>query len=189
MPFARPTTRGGRVLVEPVTPVLWELHEEVRYIGEKDEFIVPAGYRTDFATIPRIAVWLIPRFGSYTKAAILHDWLITEYLDRGSSRVTSNDVDNLFRRALRELRVPPWRRTLMWTGVRWGALFNRRRRDGWWKTAPAVLLWSVLFLCTILPPLAMIVVAAALVAHGIVETIATALFKPKEEVTSGSLST
>ncbi len=178
---------GGRVAVEPIDATRWILTEPLRYVGEREEFIVPEGFVTDFATIPRIAVWLIPRFGAYTKAAILHDWLLTERLPAGL--ITSVDVDNLFRRALRELRVPPWRRTLMWTGVRWGALFSRYRRAGWLSTAPAVLLWSLLFLATIVPPVAMIVVALALVAHGAIETIATAIFKPREEVTSGSLST
>lgn len=171
-----------RVLVEPTSPVTWRLAEPLVYHGEEETFTVPAGYVTDFATIPRIAVWLIPRFGAYTKAAILHDYLLTD------TDVASVDVDNLFRRALRELGVPPWRRTLMWTGVRWGAAFNRRRRAGWWRTAPAVFLWSLLFLVTAIPPLAMIVVALALVAHGIVETITSTLFT-KDETTSGSLST
>ncbi len=171
-----------RVVVEPVDAVTWRLVERLIYRGEEEIFLIPAGYVTDFATVPRVAVWLIPRFGSYTKAAILHDFLLTD------TEVSSVDADNLFRRALRELGVPPWRRTLMWTGVRWGAAFNRRRRAGWWRTAPAVFLWSLLFLATIVPPLAVVVVALALVCHGVVENIAST-FSPKDETTSGSLST
>jgi hypothetical protein len=46
----------------------------------------------------------------------------------------------------------------------------------------------VLFLASIIPPVAMIVVAAALVIHGGIETIFSA-FSKKDETTSGSLST
>jgi hypothetical protein len=179
MPFASNHQRGGRVVVEPLDAVRWMMIEPVRYIGETETFVVPAGYVTDFATVPRIAVWLIPRFGSYTKAAILHDWLLTD------SEVSSVDADNLFRRALRELGVPPVRRTLMWVGVRWGAAFNKRRRAGWWRTAPAVLAYSAPAL--LLAPV-FAAVAIGLAAYGIVE-FAVSSVSPKDETTSGSLST
>lgn len=185
MPFAQYGTRGGRVLVEPMTPVLWKLNEEVRYIGETDEFMVPAGYVTDFATIPRIAVWLIPRFGAYTPAAILHDFILTECV--ASGRVSAVDADGIFLRALRELKVPPYRRALMWTGVRWGSLFSGRTK-GWLSTAPRVLLYSAAFLASVLPPLAMLVVGAALVVHGAIERVSSIL-SDRDEPTSGSLST
>jgi hypothetical protein len=167
------------ILVEPLSPVTWLLHSDLVYRGESETFTVPAGYVTDFATVPRIAAWLIPRFGAYTRAAILHDWLLTD------SDVSSVDADNLFRRALRELRVPPVRRTLMWVGVRWGAAFSKRRRAGWWRTAPAVLAYSLPAL--LLAPV-FAAVAVGLAAYGIVEFIASSL-SPKDETTSGSLST
>jgi hypothetical protein len=184
MPFASKGTRGDRVLVEPISPVLWRLEEEVRYIGDVDEFIVPAGYVTDFATVPRIAVWLIARFGSYTKAAILHDFLLTHCVESG--RVSSVDADGLFLRALRELRVPAYRRLLMWTGVRWAALFSKTRRPGWLRTFPKMMLGTIAFLCSVLPPLAMIVVAAAVIVHNIIELAWSRVIDGKTE--AGSLS-
>jgi hypothetical protein len=146
----------------------WQLVYPVRYSGAVDTFEVPAGYRTDFASVPRIAVWLIPTFGRYTAAAILHDYLITDQIPAG--RVSSIDTDGLFRRVMRELGVPPVKRWLMWAGVRWGALVNPTRRAGWWRTAPQVLVITALAL-----PLApvMAAVAVGLVAYGLVEAIAT----------------
>jgi hypothetical protein len=179
-------TFEGRVIVEPISPILWKTHEDIIVRGDRETFVVPAGYETDFATVPRIAVWLIPRFGSYTIAAIFHDWLLTHAIPAGI--VTSVDADNLFRRALRDLGVPPYRRNLMWTGVRWAAAFSRRRSAGWWSTAPAVFGWSALFLASLVPPVAMIVVALALVVHGAIETFFST-FSKKDETTSGSLST
>lgn len=170
---------GTRVVVEPVDAVTWRLVERLIYRGDEEIWLIPAGYVTDFATVPRIAVWLIPRFGAYTKAAILHDWLLTD------TDVSSVDADNLFRRALRELGVPPVRRTLMWVGVRWGAAFNRRRRAGWWRTAPAVLAYTLPAL--LLAP-AMIAVAVTLAAYGAVEFVVSSV-SPKDETTGGSLST
>lgn len=114
----------------------WRLDEPMIYRGTRDTFTVPQGYVTDFATVPRIVAWLIPRYGRYTPAAILHDYLITDVLPAGE--IEPNDVDGLFRRVMRELGVSTARRWLMWAGVRWGSLFSGRTA-GWIQTAPAVL--------------------------------------------------
>jgi hypothetical protein len=168
VPFAAEHTLGGRVVVTPLDARRWQLLEPLRYIGQSDEFLVPEGYVTDFASVPRIAVWLVPTYGRYTAPAILHDYLITDCLPAG--RIASADVDGLFRRSMRELGVPLVRRWLMWAGVRWGAAFNRRRRAGWWSTAPAVLGVSVLALPLAIP---MLVVAAGLAVYGGAELVAT----------------
>lgn len=36
---------------------------------------VPAGFETDFASIPRALTWLIPSRGPYNRPAIIHDFL------------------------------------------------------------------------------------------------------------------
>jgi len=165
-----PFEQGCRVVVEQVDARTWRLVEPVRYLGgQGDVFSVPAGYLTDFASVPRVVVALIPVFGRYTLPAILHDRLITDYLPAGA--IASVDVDGLFRRAMRELDVATVKRWLMWAGVRWGALFNRRRRAGWWRTAPAVLGVSVLAFV----PVLLLVVATALVLalYGAAELVAT----------------
>lgn len=182
MTFAPRGTLGGRLMIEPLDAERWLLHEPLRYVGERDEFIVPDGYVTDFATVPRIAVWLVPKAGLAARAAILHDYLLTDVLPSG--RISSRDIDGLFRRAMRELGVPPVRRWVMWTGVRWGALFNRRRRAEWWKSAPLVLLLTLPML--IFAP-AMILVAISLVPYGAAEFVATA--PSRRKTSTGSLST
>jgi hypothetical protein len=116
-------------------------------------------------------VWLIPQFGRYTPAAVLHDWLVTEGLLAGV--VSSRDADGLFRRVLREEGVPPVRRWLMWCGVRWGALTNALRRPGWWRDAPRVLALSVLAAPIVVPPA--LVITAALAVYTVVESAVTAL--------------
>lgn len=146
----------------------WELTVPLIYQGKIDRFVVPGGFITDFASVPRVAVWLIPRFDRYTRAAILHDYLCTQHRDYGL--LSAPDVDGIFRRIMRELDVPPVKRWLMWMGVRWSALTDPARRDRWWSTAPAVLGVSVLALPLLIPGVA---VALGLLLYGLAEWIAT----------------
>ena len=113
MPFT-----DGKIVVEEISDDRWELTEPVTYAGNTETFVVPAGFQTDFASVPRIFVWLLPRYGKYTKAAILHDWLCARVREATFDRA---DADGLFRRSMRELGVPFVRRWLMWAAVRWGA--------------------------------------------------------------------
>ena len=80
------------------------------YINERTgrTIWVPAGYVTDFASIPRVGRWLIPPFGRHAIAAVVHDWLysIGEPGRRG-------EADDIFRDALRELGVGVARRNIM----------------------------------------------------------------------------
>ena len=166
MPFDSPA-----LTVRRATDQLWEVVEPLSYRGRRDAFVVPAGFRTDFASVPRAAGWLFPTFGRYTLAAVLHDWLVTEGLTGGV--LSSRDADGLFRRVLRELGVVPVRRWLMWTAVRWGALANPLRRPGWWLDAPRVLLLSLLSAPIIVPPA--LVITAAMAVYTAVEFVVTAL--------------
>lgn len=145
----------------------WVLVDPLVYRGTRDTFIVKAGYVTDFATVPRPLVWLIPRFGRYTLAAILHDYLCDGL---PSKRFTSRDVDGLFRRVLRELDVPPLRRWLMWCGVRWGALANPRRRPGWRADCLPVFGLTLVALPIVVPAALLILVGLAL--YSVVEAVA-----------------
>jgi hypothetical protein len=155
MPFV-----PGSLTVTRVDDDRWALVDDLVYQGSWERFVVPAGFRTDFATVPRPVVWLVPRFGAYTLAAILHDWLCSEGIRSGA--VTSRQADGIFRRVMREAGVPVLRRWLMWAGVRWGALTDERRRTGWLVSAPGVLAISVLAAPLVLPP-AIAIVPALLV--------------------------
>ncbi|MCZ2109452.1 MAG: DUF1353 domain-containing protein [Dehalococcoidia bacterium] len=90
----------------------WRLTEDLAYQGRTDRFLVPAGFRTDFASVPRLFTWLVPTSGEYTKAAVLHDWLLEE------SGISRHDADGIFRRTMRELGVSDLRRYVMWGAVR-----------------------------------------------------------------------
>ena len=113
------------VVVREVTDNTWQLVEPLRYAGNTDRFIVPAGFQTDFASVPRAFVWLIPKYGRYTKAAILHDFLCTE---SAAGRFDRDDADGIFRRVMRELGVPFLRRWLMWGAVSLATQWIKLRR-------------------------------------------------------------
>lgn len=103
---------GSGPVVEELDAKFWRVAEPLVYSGDTEEFVIPAGFRTDFASVPRPLVWLIPRYGLYTRAAILHDYLLS------SHAVSVADADGLFRRCLRELGVSVPRRWMMWAAVR-----------------------------------------------------------------------
>jgi len=157
---------GTVVDVEQIDDVNWRLLKELDYRGNRDLFQVPAGQGTDFASVPRVFVWFLPRYGRYTKAAVLHDYLWRVRVPAGMKRI---DADGLFRHAMRELGVTFLRRWIMWAAVRWGALTKPDGRKDWWKEAPRVLLVTVPALPILLPPA--MLVAGSLVAFYVVEVI------------------
>jgi hypothetical protein len=69
------------------------LLSDVVYKSNDTIYRVPAGYVTDGASVPRALSWLYPKYGAYLKAAIVHDWLITDLLPTGE--ITSNRVDEI----------------------------------------------------------------------------------------------
>lgn len=115
----------------------WKLLADLIYIGEWDQFLVPRGFRTDFASIPSIFQSLFPKNGRHDAAAIVHDYLYRYQplvLDRkrgtGYVRITRLDSDRIFRRIMKELGVGCVRRNLMYRAVRLGgwAPWNRSRK-------------------------------------------------------------
>lgn len=123
MPFQNP----DKFTVRRVDPVNWKLREHpLVYVGNRQTFVIPVGYKTDFASVPWWVQSFIPRTGVWTLACVLHDWLITHGIPAGL--VTSREADGIFRRVLREEGTGFIRRWCMWTGVRLAAPFSEGRR-------------------------------------------------------------
>ena len=172
MPF-----QPGSLTVRRIDAERWVLVDPLVYLGDRDRFVVPAGFRTDFASVPRPVTWLVPRFGAYTPAAILHDWLVTEGLR--TKVVSPREADGIFRRVMRESGVPVLRRWLMWAGVRWGALANERRRPGWVVSASGVLAISLVAAPLVLPPAVLIL--PGLVVYTLAEAIVSLVRPPRRQ--------
>ena len=88
----------GRPTLEIVVPVI------------VNGWVVPAGFVTDGASTPRILWPVIHPWGKWLKAAILHDWLLTQG-DR-------EHADHEFYEALVWCGVRRPLAWLMWAGVR-----------------------------------------------------------------------
>ena len=73
---------------------------------------VPVGFVTDFASTPFFSWVLFPKTGLYTKAAVVHDYL---YQSKFRSR---HMADLIFKEAMEVLRVPRWKRDIMYLAVR-----------------------------------------------------------------------
>jgi hypothetical protein len=155
----------GTLVVRRVGANTWALVDDLVYRGHRQRFVVPAGFRTDFASVPRLVTWLVPRFGAYTLAAILHDWLCRDGIRSGA--VSPREADGIFRRVMRESGVPVLLRWMMWAGVRWGALTDEERRPGWLISAPGVLAISVLAAPLVVPPV--VAIAPGLVVYAVAE--------------------
>lgn len=161
MPF-----NPNNVVVRTTGQSMWTTLTDLHYLGPEGDWLVPAGFVTDFASIPTFVTWLIPKHGQHTLAAILHDWLIAHPV------VPPRDTDRIFRRVLGELGVPPVRRALMWAGVRAAAILNPSRRAQWWRDFPAVAAISLLALPIVAP--ASILAIAGVAAYKAAERVAAA---------------
>jgi hypothetical protein len=96
-----------------------EENEEPLPVRCRTVFLVPAGFETDFASIPRLFWSVIGHpAGQYAQAAVLHDFL---YRTKAVSR---KKADALFSEAMAVLEVPAWKRWTMWAAVRVGGSSN-----------------------------------------------------------------
>lgn len=151
---------GNQVLVEQLSDHEWRLGYPVAYIpSEGPPIVVPAGFETDFASVPRPLVWFLPRTGLWTLAAILHDWLWREDCPRG--RCSWRHADRLFREAMQDLGVPLLRRWVMWSAVRLAAFGRGRHWRDWLATFPGALLIGLLVLPFIALPAVAVVASLA----------------------------
>jgi hypothetical protein len=94
----------------------WRLDDDLVYQSDvaQQTFKVPAGFMTDFASVPRLPVIFLLFGDSSHEAAVLHDWLYTaKPVDRAMA-------DKIFREACEITGVPWWRRWGQWAGVRMG---------------------------------------------------------------------
>ena len=83
---------------------------------------IPAGYATDFASVPRMFWRIFPPSGIYRRAALVHDWLC----DEAPHTCNDRDAAKVFYEAMRDIGVPWVKRKLMYRAVRmFGPRFRR----------------------------------------------------------------
>ena len=96
----------------------WELLEPLRYKTRDDELIVvPAGFVTDFASVPRLPLAFLLAGDTAHKSATIHDYLYSKEV-ASHGKFSRRDADRILREAMEDEDVWWWRRWLMWCGVR-----------------------------------------------------------------------
>ena len=93
--------------------VIWEVGE----LGSGNFITIPAGFDTDFASIPWWLQWYIPRFGKHNLAALLHDYLYRN----AKNKADKQSADNEFLIAMLATGVEPKRARNMYRAVKYFA--------------------------------------------------------------------
>lgn len=123
----------GRLVIEEVKPGrLWRLAEPLVYeAGDKGSgrlIEVPAGFETDGATLPAALRLVLAIWGTYGRAACLHDFgyrLLREGRPH-PQMLTRRAADAEFRVAMKACGTPPPLAFVLWAVVRlFGGLYLR----------------------------------------------------------------
>ena len=105
----------------------WVLANDLMFVirDTGQRIIVPRGFVTDFASVPRIFWTFFPKHGEYTRAAIVHDFLYWQ------QRCTREQADELFDILMDDSDVDSTTRFTIYAAVRvWGG-------DAWGENAKA----------------------------------------------------
>lgn len=104
--------RAGRQEAELLTA----LEYRVGSADSLEKIVVPKGFVTDFASVPK-GLWnIFPPFGPWAPAAVVHDYL---YKTKGAyGFYTRKQADKIFKEAMEVVGVPQWKRELMYNAVR-----------------------------------------------------------------------
>jgi hypothetical protein len=91
----------------------WRVVRQFIYTTKAGRHItVPAGFVTDFASIPR-GLWnIFPPTGKYGHAAVVHDYLYRQ------TTLSRNECDKIFLEAMEDLQVGWFTRRLIYRAVR-----------------------------------------------------------------------
>lgn len=95
----------------------WQLLEDLGYVQETPfvaSVVVPRGFNTDFASVPRLPLAYLLAGGVGNPAAVVHDYLYREV----PHSCTRDQADEIFYQALLVCGVAKWRAWLMWAAVR-----------------------------------------------------------------------
>ena len=106
-------------------PTDWKLITPLVYQSDlwKEQIVVPAGFVTDLASIPRIFRSIIPQNGKHRLAAIVHDYLCRQ---KDFHRLLA---DSIFLEAMKLLGVNRIRRRIMYWAVVLITLLKRKDND------------------------------------------------------------
>jgi hypothetical protein len=115
----------AKLVVSPtINAKMWRLEENFSYITSQDldsqHIVVEKGFLTDFASVPIPIRFIIPKWGVYGRAAVVHDWLY--YV--GDSQDRSREyADKVLLEAMENSGVSYPVRILIYKAVDWFGIF------------------------------------------------------------------
>ncbi len=103
---------------------VWVVRKSFRYyIGAENSnqwVDIPMGFLTDGASVPRLFWNLIPPWGKYGQATVVHDYLCEHgqiVQNDKTVQITRKQTDKIFKEAMQVLDVPKWKVWTMTTAV------------------------------------------------------------------------
>jgi len=118
----------GVLIITPVDANMreWKLVEPITICIEDGRcWTIPKGFRTDFASVPKIFWNILPPFGRYGKAALLHDYFYRTQI------IPRKEADKIFLEAMLMMGVPAWKAYIMYWAVRlfgWKAWLENKKK-------------------------------------------------------------
>lgn len=115
----------GDIILSPLPDgQRFELVSPVPYRYGDQTWEVPAGVKTDFASIPGVGRIFLPKWGKYGWAAIWHDWA---YSTAGPD-VNRKEIDELFLAFMKVTNTPIHEQFLIYYSVRlFGWMFFKKQ--------------------------------------------------------------
>lgn len=120
----------SELVVQSIDERKWKVMERFNYNIDTADSVnaveVPVGFITDFASIPRILWNILPPWGKYGKAAVIHDYMYTEHKHSVFSaegvesfvQIERKQADGIFLQAMEVLGVNKITRYAMYYAVR-----------------------------------------------------------------------
>lgn len=106
----------------------WELVEPIQYVANDGRFwIIPAGFLTDFGSVPDLVDWIIPQNSTVADPCYaLHDYHYA--CNRAGEPVTHSreDADDILYEALLQCGVSVVKAKIIWAAVRVAGSFAWR---------------------------------------------------------------
>ena len=103
------------------------LEKDYRYMINGKLIHIPAGFKCDLSSVPRVFRNIINTYGKdHTKAAVIHDWL---YRNGNKLGVSRKEADKIFLAVMKEQGAGFFKRQLMYRAVRTFGIFAYKKGE------------------------------------------------------------
>jgi hypothetical protein len=114
------------LVMEDINGQSWKTVEDFIWVSKRMQWVViPAGFITDFATIPQPLSKVLRSCGDWDKATLVHDFVYSKKCDMKFSR---KECDDLFLEAMNDCGVGYMTSRAMYLAVRvFGGLYFKKQ--------------------------------------------------------------